>query len=150
MKPGIFFSALLTIFSISLSVLSSESKPLKRRTVTLPGGEKIKALIADTEKTRETGLMGVDSLKPVEGMLFLFNGNGFHSMWMKNMKIPLDIVWLSDRKEIIEILNDLPPCRIEPCSTYGPPVPSRYVLEIPAGTSRKYKLKTGRALRFSP
>src|SRR4051812_42406436 len=58
------------------------------------GTGSVAADIADTETLREKGLSGRQSLSDTQGMLFIFQEEGIHSFWMKDMLIPLDMIWL--------------------------------------------------------
>src|SRR4051812_27579653 len=63
-----------------------------------PSGVTIQAEIADTPQKRATGLMYRDHLKKDHGMLFLFSEPQAWTFWMKNTKIPLDLIWLDGKK----------------------------------------------------
>jgi uncharacterized membrane protein (UPF0127 family) len=78
-----------------------------------------------------------------EGMLFLFPRDGFHSFWMKNCRVSLDLVWLSLDRKVVHIERDLPPCHRDPCPSYLPMQKARYVLEVAAGTAARTGLKVG-------
>ncbi len=103
--------------------------------------------IADTEEKRQKGLSGKNDLKENEGMLFVFNGkNTRPSFWMKNMLIPIDIIWIKDGK-IVKIDKQVsPPDADTPDSkltVYMPPSPIDHVLEVNAGFSEKFNVATG-------
>lgn len=89
--------------------------------------------MADTAEERAIGLMNRDILPNDHGMLFIFEQLGEYSFWMKNTLIPLDIIWISESFEIVEIEQDVPPCVTVQCESYGGSVPARYVLEVNAG-----------------
>jgi uncharacterized membrane protein (UPF0127 family) len=89
--------------------------------------------LARTPQAREQGLMGRDGLEPGSGMLFIFDAPGRYSFWMKNMKFPIDILWLDSDRKLVHIAESVPPCQSEPCPVYTPLSDARYVLEIPAG-----------------
>jgi hypothetical protein len=116
--------------------------------VIFPDGRSVRAELAVTEAEREKGLMFRDAVPPGEGMLFVFETNGFYSFWMKNTLIPLDMIWLDSGRRIVHIERNVPPCRRDPCPAYGPDLPSRFVLELGAGGADAYGLKTGDLLRF--
>src|SRR5258708_1067157 len=60
--------------------------------------------IPDTEK----GLSGRASLGQDNGMLFIFGHADYYAFWMRNMKFPLDIIYIRDKK-IVSIINSVPP-----------------------------------------
>ena len=82
-------------------------------------------------------------------MLFLFSTPDRYGIWMKNMLIPLDILWLDDHKRIIHIETNVPPCPREPCLIYQSDTAALYVIELAAGTVTHADLRPGLALEWS-
>lgn len=117
--------------------------------VFLPGGKAVTAELAVTDAERARGLMFREKLLPDQGMLFVFEEEGFHSFWMKNTLIALDLVWLDAARRVIHIEADVPPCREDPCPTYGPKIPARYVLELKAGSAAAFGIKLYDQLQFA-
>lgn len=117
-------------------------------TVTMPSGRAYRVEIAATPDSRAQGLMYRESLVSGRGMLFLFPKPSVESFWMKNCNFPIDIVWMGPDRKVIFVSAHTPPCREEPCPTYGPNSPSLYVLEIPDGAAAKEKTIVGSTLRF--
>jgi hypothetical protein len=111
-------------------------------------GHVIRAEIADSPKEQALGLMFRKSLPENSGMLFLFEQDAKHSFWMKNTKIPLDIIWINSRKEIVHIEHSVPPCPESPCLSYRPLANARYVLETNGGWTIKNGVKTGDTVNF--
>ncbi len=107
----------------------------------LPDGYAITAELAVTDEERQLGLMYRKKINPDQGMLLVFERVNFYSIWMKNMKIPLDILWLDKEKRIVHIERDVPPCKEDPCPTYTSRFPAMYVLELKAGSVKEHKLK---------
>lgn len=90
--------------------------------------------IAATEEARSAGLSGKEV--PEEyGMLFVFEREGLYGFWMKDTLVPLDVVWLSERGEVLGIIHDAAPDSY-PLAFY-PPSPVRYVLEVRGGTAKE-------------
>lgn len=83
-----------------------------------------------------------------EGLLFIFNEDDTHAFWMKNMLIPLDILWIDSAKKIVFISKNTQPCHTDICASIEPPVKARYVLEVNAGTADAWGLTTGDTLEF--
>ncbi len=92
------------------------------------------------------GLQGRESLGPLEGMLFIFKEEGLHRFWMKDMKMPIDIIWLDRFGRITSMGVDVPPCTADPCTVYAPSTASLYVLEVQANFSRKHGFAVGQTL----
>ena len=76
-------------------------------------------------------------------MLFLFREDGFHSFWMKNCQVPLDILWLDEDLKLVHLETAVPPCRKDPCPSYASLRKARYVLEVQAGTAQRTGLRIG-------
>ena len=123
--------------------LSSSTVPL-----TLPDGKTLQVEVARTEEKRALGLMFRTALPEDRGMLFIFEQAGLHRFWMKNTLIPLDMVWMDERKRIIHIEYQVPPCKLDPCAVYGPSADSLYVLEVISGVASREKLRPGQTLTF--
>ena len=112
-------------------------------TVTFREGVQVRAEVVDTPPAVERGLMFRESLPPNEGMLFVFEQTGVYPFWMKNTLIPLDIIWLDEDWRIVSIAAAVPPCRADPCPTYPPAGPARYVVEVNAGFTRTHGIVRG-------
>ncbi|MEW6364243.1 MAG: DUF192 domain-containing protein [Acidobacteriota bacterium] len=116
--------------------------------VSLPDGSLILAQLADTPEKRAFGLMYRKTLPADQGMLFVFEASDTHGFWMKNCEIPLDIVWLNGRKQIVHLERNLPPCKTVDCPTYSPAQAALYAVELEAGTIDRKKLALGQSLLF--
>jgi hypothetical protein len=116
--------------------------------VTFPDGFVVSVEIAAEPDTRAQGLMYRDHLGNGNGMLFFFPESGEYPFWMKNTRIPLDMIWLDANQRIAAIHHEVPPCRIADCPSYPPNANAQYVLEVDGGVARQHGLKAGDALRF--
>ena len=118
--------------------------------VQLPGGVIIHAEIADTPRKRAEGLMYREHLPKDRGMLFTFTQAQPWTFWMKNTKIPLDIIWMNEKKQIIHIAHRVPICTRtdDSCPQYQPNDPALYVLEIGSGEAERFNLQKGSKLQF--
>ncbi len=96
--------------------------------------------IADTDYDIQTGLMYRNSMQENQGMLFLFPEEATLSFYMKNTKIPLDIIYINKEHQIVDFKENTTPLSEESLPTA---VPARYVLEINAGLSEKWGLDIG-------
>jgi len=94
-------------------------------------GQDYRLEIADTQERRRQGLMFRDALPPGRGMLFVYPVSGDYRIWMKNTRIPLAVLWI-DGEARIRHKALLRPCLRDPCPVEASPVPSRYILELPA------------------
>ena len=104
-------------------------------------------LITFNEK-RARGLMFREELASDRGMLFIFSEPGHWVFWMKNTKIPLDILWIDSNKRIVDLVENVPGCLGDPCLQYQPAREASYALEVPAGSIKRSKLAKGMQLSF--
>jgi len=109
-----------------------------------PSGASFHLELAVDFESRARGYMFREYVGPREGMLFLFETPGRHSIWMKNCKVHLDIIWLDHEARVVEIAHDRPPCPAgEPCISVFPMREATYVLEVAGGTARREGLGRG-------
>ena len=104
--------------------------------------------IVDQPKDMARGLQFRPALAKNAGMLFVFPRSDVNKFWMKDTWIPLDMIWLNEDKEIVDIATNVPPCKEDPCPSYGANVFSRYVLEVNAGDAEHLGLIIGDQARF--
>ena len=100
----------------------------------------------ETPSRREQGLSGRIDIPEDYGMLFVFPKEGDYGFWMKDMLVPIDIMWLSDTGTIVGIEHTVSPITY-PKSFY-PPFPVRYVLETRAGIASSSGWIVGTALNL--
>jgi hypothetical protein len=140
--------SLFSCFAFLLLLLSVESGSKEFVKIFLPNGVCITAELAVTDEERQLGLMYREKIASDQGMLFVFEEEGRHSFWMKNMKFSLDLIWLNREKRIVHIELRVPPCKDTPCPTYSSEIPAMYVLELKAGSADENKLKLYDRLEF--
>ncbi len=135
-------------------VRADESSPSSTLSQKLPISAKIKVNnqeieleVAQTPEQQQLGLMFRSSLPDNRGMLFPFSPPQTVKFWMKNVTIPLDMIFL-ERGTIKAILSSVPPCSLDPCPIYGPDVPIDMVLELNGGRAKKLGLQVGDRLKI--
>ncbi len=116
--------------------------------VYFPDGFTVTAEIAVSEEERARGLMFREKLLEDQAMLFLFETEDIHSFWMKNMRFPIDILWLDKNRRIVHIEARVSPCPHEPCPTYAPAAPAAFVLELQSGCAERHRLRVYDRLEF--
>ncbi len=114
----------------------------------LADGSEITLELALTQEELATGLMFRPKLAPDRGMLLLFPTERYPSIWMKNTLVSLDLVFLDDRGDVVDIVPGVPPCTADPCPTYESSSAARAVLEIAAGGVDGYGIAVGDRLQF--
>ena len=106
----------------------------------------IHAAVAKTPDAREQGLSGQTSLAPDQGMLFIFPVPGSYGFWMKDMDIPLDMVWLRSDRTVVGISRNLSPDTYP--EVFLPPSDVQFVLELNAGAAKRFGLATSSMVSF--
>lgn len=96
-----------------------------------------------TEPQIKKGMMGRNKLGG--GMLFVFDNVSPRAFWMKDCRIPLDIIYLTNGR-VNKIYNSCPPCGRLECPNY--PGVGDSVLELNGGTAKKENIQKGDKLRF--
>ncbi len=104
--------------------------------------------IAKTPEARERGLMFRKNLDENSGMLFVFDQEGYYSFWMKDTLIPLDIIWLNEKGEVVFLSENVQPCQTDPCPLITPIHPAKFVLELNSGEIKNIGLKQGLLLEL--
>jgi uncharacterized membrane protein (UPF0127 family) len=119
-----------------------EIKPLQPLEIaTSKGPAKFMVEFADTEKTREYGLMCRKVMAPDRGMLFDFKGPVDNvAFWMRNTLIPLDIVYIRPDGTVLSIARNVPPLNETPVPAGGR---IRAVLELASGRAAQLGILPG-------
>ena len=109
--------------------------------------------IAETVLKQSKGLSGREELGENEGMYFIFEEEGAHEFWMRDMNFAIDIIWIDSDMNIIDITeNALPPEEGQSLSRlpmYAPKKPAKFVLEIPSGRAGDIGLQEGDTAVFT-
>lgn len=127
-----------------LTFLSWKNKPIFQKIKI--GDAIINAELADKPAKQIKGLSGRNEIKKNSGILFIYNKPGFYSIWMKDMKFPVDIVWIDENKKIIGIENEVKPESFP--KSFKPPSPAKYALETNSGFAEKYGIEAGKMVDF--
>jgi len=86
--------------------------------------------VADSESERKQGLSEVVSLEEFEGKLFVFDSAQRHGIWMKNMLLPIDIMWFDNNLELIYFQENVDPSTYP--TVFAPTQDARFVIEANA------------------
>jgi uncharacterized membrane protein (UPF0127 family) len=101
--------------------------------------------IAETEETRQRGLMFRRSMAEHHGMIFNFDHPRHNQFWMHNTCIPLDMLFIAEDGTIVGIEENVPTMDD---STFEVGCPSSYVLELNAGTTRRHGIAAGQKVHL--
>ena len=119
-----------------LSIFDSKNEPLKV-------GLDIE--IADTDFDIQTGLMYRNTMATKQGMLFVFEEERERFFYMKNTRIPLDIVYINANRNIVSFQKNAQPFNEASLPSNAP---AKYVLEINAGLADTWALNVGDSISF--
>jgi uncharacterized membrane protein (UPF0127 family) len=140
--------------SVLVAVLSLVAAPavaaLETTPLTLPSGRVLEVELMVSPQDLAMGLMFRPSLDADRGALLVFERPDFHSIWMKNCRFPIDIIWIDEDQRIVHVAEDVPPCREDPCPVYETMRRALYVLEINAGQARREGAVVGTKVSFEP
>jgi uncharacterized membrane protein (UPF0127 family) len=163
MRASLLFVALFTV-AMTLPTIACDSSETPITTVACPSpgglpttviydddGETIIAEVASAPEERELGLGERDSLGGNCGMLFDLGETRIPTFWMKDTRIPLDMVWIAEDGTVAGVTADVPP---EPgvadtqLRGYSPDGAVRYVLELNAGEAARRGIAPGTVLEW--
>ena len=128
------------LLALALSAVAQQSLPAVEL---VTGMHRIRAEVADTMASRMTGLMHRQSMPVNAGMVFVFDENAPHCMWMKNTLIPLSVAFIDESGAIINIADMQPHSEQSHCAAR----PARYALEMNKGWFAERGIKPGARLR---
>lgn len=142
----LLLGAIVVLFAVVLIITLLVTG--KKTTTAQINNQTFKVEVAKTETERQMGLSGKESLSSDQGMLFVFDNPDYHSFWMKDMKFPIDIIYLSGEKVVTVVENAEPPISPnENLVIYQPEEKADRVLEVSAGTVQKYKITKGSVVK---
>lgn len=141
LRPASVITPLLAVVC-TLGCEKYES-PGKLPTVSMPLGSKTYTLeIASNNATRQKGLMERDAIPENWGMIFVFPDEAVRGFWMKNTRIPLDIIYVDASGKIVSIHQMKP---YDLTSTFSK-LPAKYAIELNVGQAATAGLKEGDVL----
>ena len=103
--------------------------------------------LAINGQQRTRGLMFVRDLPQMTGMLFVYESDGYISIWMKNTYIPLDIVFARVDGSVSSIEHNTEPLSLKSIVAIEP---VRYVLELNAGVAKTLSIDENSRLEWQP
>ncbi|HSX09440.1 MAG TPA: DUF192 domain-containing protein [Candidatus Saccharimonadales bacterium] len=149
-KIIIGFIVLLLIVSGIVLFQLNKTSPLPKTTVTIDKQD-FSVEVATTSAQQQQGLSGRGSMPKNSGMLFIFKTAQKYPFWMKDMKFPLDMIFINDNK-IVDIIPNTPAPKNgnDNLPIYTPAAPDNQTLEINAGLAKQYGFKKGDAVKVAP
>lgn len=101
---------------------------------------------AISEEDKIKGLGVFEKIEENKGMIFIYENQGIYGFWMKNMKFPIDIIWIDENKKIIDITKSVSPETFP--EVFKPKAPAKYILEVNAGFADENNIKEGDYTEF--
>lgn len=144
--PDGVFKCLWLILLLQLTQLAQAQEVAEVRIHNQQGLPTFTVELADNEDSRAAGLMHRTELAADQGMLFIYPQAEMRHFWMKNTRIPLDILFIGADWKITHIAKG------QPLSTrrISSMEPAKYVLEINQGLSEDLDINPGNAVQLMP
>ena len=98
-------------------------------------GRELAVAVAHMPSERSIGLMFVDGLGSLDGLVFAYDEPVQGRFHMRNVRFPLDIAFIDEAGAVLAVVA-MPLCDADPCPAYGSPAPVAWALETPAGALR--------------
>ena len=133
----------LWMMAFAIGVMAPQALAMDLQTleiVTKTGVHVFAIEMATTEQEKEKGLMFRKELPDGRGMLFDFSPEQMVSMWMKNTYISLDMIFIRADGRVLRVAENTEPFSTRIIASGGP---VKGVLEVVAGTARKYGIEPG-------
>ena len=147
----LFFSSMYGFRCLTTKVCDSIviDKIIRHDLVVLMPRGALQVEVADTHASRELGLSGREKMGNDEGLLFVFDEPGRYGFWMKDMKFPLDIIWINQNGVVVDIERKVTPESYLKKKTFINKSEAIYVLEINAGLAEKFGLYLGSKVKIT-
>ncbi len=141
------FAALLAAVLLFLIIPRKPAQELAKADLNVDG-HILRVEIADTMAARAQGLSGRERLAENEGMFFIFPISAIYPFWMKDMKFPIDIIWIRGEKIVGITENAAVPDASGGLPIYSPPTIVDKALEVDAGLAKTFGLTEGKMVRL--
>lgn len=119
----------------------------KNNIIATLGNAQFALRVVDAPADLQKGLSGVTYLPPSQGMLFVFSTDGRWPIWMKDMYINIDIIWLDADKQVVWMVENASPASFP--DSFIPSTNARYVIELPAGAVQRAQITQGSQAAFT-
>jgi uncharacterized membrane protein (UPF0127 family) len=105
--------------------------------------------LAITQDEQLQGLRFTETLSPNEGMLYIMNSPDRYPFWAKDMKFPLDIIYVSQDKVVVDFAENVQPCNdSSDCLMYEPEREAQYIIEANAGFVKQHFIELNEPVIF--
>lgn len=152
MKKVLFIIIIIFILLLGVAFMVFNVRKNAAATATIDG-HTLNLLIAKTDTEKRIGLSSRTSLDPKTGMIFPFDHADYYTFWMRDMKFPIDIIFIKGNRIVTIYKNVAPPNGatndVSNLPTYKPQEPADTVLEVQAGLSETDNFKVGDTVNIS-
>jgi uncharacterized membrane protein (UPF0127 family) len=148
-KKRIITLILLAVLLMSISTFLIQRDETKTIIVTFPNGAELETEVADTPEKLLFGLAFQEALPPNGGMIYIFEATGLHRVTTKEYRFPVDIIWIDESHQIVQLTENVEPCLKDPCPRYGPSDAVRYLIQARAGFIKQQGLAVGDELKYT-
>lgn len=141
-------TGLLLLLTLMASIIGCEGAPTTAPYKTLPtckmtiGSKTYELEMARTSDEQENGLMKRDSMPEDHGMIFIFEKDRLQQFWMKDTRIPLDIIFLDHAGKVVSF-DSMEPYDVNNTSSIRP---AQYAIELNAGQVKACGVEKGNTL----
>lgn len=127
------------VLALLLYILMVRDKAIQFHTgVVSIGAQTFVVDIADTAVMRTQGLSGQAGLEQGHGLFFIFETPDKYGFWMKDMRFPIDMIWITESFEVDSVTHNAQPSSYP--HVFYPHDPVQYVLEVPADDARDIQI----------
>lgn len=146
--PKITIISICLVLLLCLAMITGSAFRFAEEDFAVINNRKVFLKIADTPEKQARGLMYIKKLPENYGMIFLFDRAEPRSFWMKNVEIPLDIIFIRKNK-IVKIIKNVPVDKENTDTIYKSVYKSDCAIEVNAGFCDRYNIKQGDAVLLS-
>lgn len=133
------------VLALVLTAQSALAAVIDATVYTTEGEVPLRLEVAADPKSREVGLMNRDAIGVHDGMLFLFPRPDDYRFWMKNTRIPLDMIFIDGKQVIVHIERAVPPYSL---AARGADKPVHAIIELDGGRSDREGIAPGDHVRY--
>ncbi|HLG90626.1 MAG TPA: DUF192 domain-containing protein [Candidatus Saccharimonadales bacterium] len=145
----------IALVGILIAVLIAPSDPVqdecsaryRNDSVVKVSSYTIKVEVVQTKQEQQKGLSNRACIDTERGMLFAFEKPGYYSFWMKDMRFPIDIIWIDEDRKVVGIEREVQPSTY-PDSFVNRDKPAKYVLELKAGQAKILNINLDTPVNF--
>ncbi|KKU91422.1 MAG: hypothetical protein UY23_C0001G0028 [Candidatus Jorgensenbacteria bacterium GW2011_GWA1_48_11] len=151
-KLAILFFGMILITSLFITPYLNQVSSVQRKSEVKINNQSVVVEVVSSAKDITRGLGGREGIGVNEGMLFLFDRPGNYSFWMKDMRFPIDIVWIA-HGQVVGFEENVDPqigAKPEDLKVYNPLEPVDRVLELHAGRVGLLKTVVGDYVKVRP